>query len=67
MTNWGTRLLIALGLGFVTYRLAIAVIPGKPEFPGDGPGLVDYGTSLFIGAIIGAVAWALLRPRHRSG
>lgn len=49
----GTRLLIAIGLGFVVYRIAVAVMPTG------GGALI----SLVLGVIVAGSAWALTAPK----
>mgnify|MGYP003389984033 CR=1 FL=1 len=62
-----TRYLVALGLGFVTWRIAIEVIPDKDpsELVTTVSGM-DTFMSLVVAVVAGLSAWALTRPRHKD-
>lgn len=48
----GTRALVAIGVGFVAYRVSVE--------------LIVLGAALVVGLVVGGVTWALTRPRSRD-
>ena len=48
----GVRALVAIGVGFVVYRIGVELMP--------------WSAGLLVGLVAGGVTWALTKPRRQD-